>query len=192
MGRKFDVTKCIDSTTVFFKEFNISTGSIIDSQIDIKDLDKTMSNEKIIALLRNKYGHENAVMVVDRKPVKAYYGMTKETFTRYARPTNNKDGRNLIKRTLNAYNIEYMGYDIAKNETYHSNTFIDKIDETEIFSLKTLNLIRKNLENLDVRIIKVNDFDRVSEMYGMDVSTFIKYATVIESSEMNDDDNENE
>lgn len=188
MGRKFDVTKCIESTTVSFKEFNLTTGTIIDSQIDIKDLDKTMSNEKVIALLRNKYGHENAVMVVDRKPIKAYYGMSKETFTKYARPTNNKDGRTLIKRTLNAYNIEYTGFDIVKNELYHSNTFVDKIDESEIFSLKTLNLIRKNVESMNERIIKVNDFDRVSEMYGMDVSTFIKYATVISSDEMNSDD----
>lgn len=192
MGRKYDITKSIESTTITFKEFDLSKGGLIESTEEIKDFDNTMTDEKVIALLRNKYNHVNALQVISKQTVNAYYGMTKETFTKYAKPTNNKDGRNLIKRTLNAFNVEYMYYDMKTSGYEYGNVFIDKIDETEIFTLKGVNMVRKLRETEDIRIVYVNDYDKVSEMYGMTTSDFIKYGTIIESSEMNSDDDTNE
>lgn len=192
MGRKYDITKSIESTTITFKEFDLSKGGLIDSVVEVKDFDNTMTDEKVIALLRNKYGHVNALQVISKATTNAYYGMSKETFVAHAGRTNNKDGRNLIKRTLNAYNVSYMYYDMKTGGYDYANVFLDKIDESEIFTLKGLNTVRKMRENEDTRIVFVNDFDRVSEMYGMDVSTFIKYADVISSDEMESDDGTNE
>lgn len=192
MARKYDITKSIESTTITFKEFDLSRGGLIDSVEEIKDFDNTMTDEKIITLLRNKFNHVNALQVISKTTNNAYYGMSKETFTKYAKITNNKDGRNLIKRTLNAYNVSYMYYDMKTSGYNYANVFIDKIDESEIFTLKGVNMVRKLRETEDTRIIYVNDYDRVSEMYGMTVTDFIKYGTIIESSEMNSDDNENE
>ena len=193
MARKYDVTKMIESTTIYFKEFSLEKGAIVDAMEDVKDYDDTMSDEKTITMLRNKFNHPNAVMIIGKKKVSAYYGMSKETFTKYAKPTNNKDGRNLIKRTLNAYNVSYMYYNMNTSGFEYSNVFIDKIDENEIFTLKGVNLVRKLRESESIRIVYVNDYDKVSEMYGMTTSDFIKYADVISSDEMSvDDENANE
>ena len=192
MGRKYDVTKMIESTTIYFKEFSLEKGAIVDAMEEVKDFDETMPDEKTITMLRNKYNHANAVMITGKKKVSAYYGMSKETFMKHAGITNNKDGRNLIKRTMNAYNVDYTGFETVNNTLFHGNTFVDKIDETEIFSLKALNAIRKNLESQTIRIIKINDYDKVSEMYGMTTSDFIKYADVISSDEMSENDDTNE
>lgn len=192
MARKYDITKSIESTTITFKEFDLSQGGLIDSTEEIKDFDNTMTDEKIIALLRNKYNHVNALQVISKTTNNAYYGMTKDVFVAHAKPTNNKDGRNLIKRTLNAFNVEYKYYDMLTNEVKHNNVFIDKIDENALYTMQGLNAIRKKYETDDQRIISIYNYDIVSEMYGMTVSDFIKYGTIIESSEMNLDDNENE
>lgn len=192
MARKYDITKSIESTTITFKEFDLSQGGLIDSVEEIKDFDNTMTDEKIIALLRNRYNHVNALQVISKTTNNAYYGMTKDVFVAHAKPTNNKDGRNLIKRTLNAFNVEYKYYDMLTNEVKHNNVFIDKIDENALYTMQGLNAIRKKYETDDQRIISIYNYDIVSEMYGMTVSDFIKYGTIIESSEMNSDDNENE
>ena len=192
MARKYDITKSIESTTITFKEFDLSKGGLIDSTEEIKDFDNTMSDEKIITLLRNKYNHVNALQIISKTPNNAYYGMMKDVFVAHAKPTNNKDGRKLIKRTLNAFNVEYKYYDMLTNEVKHNNVFIDKIDENALYTMQGLNSIRKKYETDDQRIISIYNYDTVSEMYGMTTSDFIKYATIIESSEMNSEDETDE
>lgn len=192
MARKYDITKSIESTTITFKEFDLSKGGLIDSTEEIKDFDNTMTDDKIITLLRNKYNHVNALQVINKQTTNAYYGMTKDVFVAHAKPTNNKDGRNLIKRTLNAYNIEYRYYDMNDGSLKIGNAFLDKVNEDDLFTLKGVNIVRKQCESDDVRITNIVNWETVSEMYGMTVSDFIKYGTIIESSEMNADENENE
>lgn len=188
MARKYDITKNIESTTISFTEFSLESQSLVTSSIEIKDFDNEMSDDKIIAMLRAKYGHVNALQIVSKETVNAYYGMTKEDFVKYARKTDNKDGRNLIKRTLNAFSVSVMCYDLKANKTEYRNVFVDKIDVSELYTLKTLNSIRKSVENEDIRVITVKNYILVSEMYGMSPSDFIKHATVINSDEMNDNE----
>lgn len=194
MPRKYDVTKMIESTTIYFKEFSLEKGMVVDTSEEIKDFDDTMPDDKVILMLRNKYKHANAVQITGKKKVSAYYGMTKETFMKHAAVTNNKDGRNLIKRTMNAYNVEYLYFDFLAKETQskHGNVFIDKVDEYELHTLKGLNMVRKLRETVDKPIMAIINHEKVSEMYGMSVSDFIKYADVISSDEMSENDETSE